>query len=143
MGKRVGHKEEVLCWGFQPTYDIQQKKYIGASISCREKVLFAQLRTNLHQLQCETGRWKRPKESQEEWVCTFCTSGAVESEKRFILECDAFKDIRESYENMLASVSWHCIFSEGIVGRLGQLIINLNRKRTELQKAKNRELMVS
>ena len=48
-------------------------------------------------------------------------SGAVESKKHFILECDAFKDIRESYGNMLASVSCHCLFSEGIVGRLGQL----------------------
>ena len=75
--------------------------------------------------------------------CVHRTSGAVESEKHFILECDAFKDIRESYENMLASFSWHCLFSKGIVGRLGQLIINLNRKRIELQKAKNRELMVS
>ena len=66
-----------------------------------------------------SGWWKRPKEAWEEQVCTFCTSGAVESEKHFILECDAFKDIRESYGNMLASVSWHCIFRDGIVGRLG------------------------
>jgi len=78
-------------------------------------------------------------------VCTFCTFEAVELEKHFILECDAFKDIRESYQNMLALVSWHCLFSEGIFGRLGHLIINLNqkRKRIELQKMKNRELMVS
>lgn len=69
--------------------------------------------------------------------------GAMESEKHFILECDAFKEIKESYENMLASVSWRCLFSEGIVERLGRLIINLNRKNIELQKEKNRELMVS
>ena len=61
---------------------------------------------------------------------------------RNILECDVFKDIRESYGNMLASVSWHCLFSEGIVGRLGQLIISLNKKRTEMQKEKNKELIV-
>ena len=62
--------------------------------------------------------------------------------KHFILECDAFKDIRESYGNMLASVSWHCLFNDEIVGRLGQLIINLNKKRIEMQKAKNRKLIV-
>jgi len=62
----------------------------------------AQLRTNSHQLRCETGRWKRPKEAWKERVCTFCTSGAVESKKHFILECDAFKNIRETYGNMLA-----------------------------------------
>ena len=76
-------------------------------------------------------------------MCTFCTFGVVESEKNFILECNVFKDIRESYENMLASISWHCLSSEGIVGRLDQLIINLNQKRTKLQRAKNKELMVS
>ena len=59
-----------------------------------------------------------------------------------ILECDAFKDIRETYENMLALISWHCIFSQETVGRLGQLIINLNKKRVELQKAKNNEIMI-
>ena len=66
----------------------------------------------------------------------------MESEKYFIFECDAFEDIRESYENMLASVSWHCIFSEEIVGKLDQFIINLNKKRIELQKPKSRKLMV-
>jgi len=66
----------------------------------------------------------------------------VQSEKHFILKCDAFKDIRESYGNILASVSWHCLFSEGIVGKLGQLIIILNKKMIELQKTKGRELLV-
>ena len=66
----------------------------------------------------------------------------MESEKHFILECDGFKDIGESYRNMLASASWNCIFRDGIVGRLGQLIINLNKKRIEMQKAKSMELIV-
>jgi len=68
---------------------------------------------------------------------------AVELEKHFILECDAFKDIRESYENMLVSVFLALSFREGIIGKLGQPIINLNQKRTELQRAKNMKLMVS
>ena len=104
-GKELGRKKKYYIEEFNPTCDLQQKEFIGASISWRAKVLIAQLRTNSHQLWCETGQWKRPKEAWEERVCTFCTSGAVESEKHFILECDAFKDIRESYENMLASVS--------------------------------------
>ena len=41
---------------------------------------------------------------------------------------------------MLASISWHCLFSEGTVRRLGQLIISLSKKRIELQKAKNKEV---
>jgi len=56
----------------------------------------------------------------------------VELEKHFILECDTFKNMREIYGNMLASISWYCLFSKGIVGRLGQLIINVNKKMIEL-----------
>ena len=114
-GKELGRKKKYYIEKFNPTCDLQQKEFIGASISWREKALIAQLRTNSHQLWCEIGQWKRPKEAWDERVCTFCMSGAVESEKHFILECDAFKDIRESYENMLTLVSWHYLFSKGIV----------------------------
>lgn len=47
-------------------------------------------------------------------MCTFCTYGAVESEKTFHFGCDALKDIGESYGSMLPSVSWHYLFSEEI-----------------------------
>jgi len=128
-GKELGRKKKYYIEEFNPMCDLQQKEFIGANILWKAKVLIAQLRTNPHQLSCETGQWKRPKEAWEERLCAFCTSGVVESEKHFILECDEFKDIKESYENMLASISWHCLFSEKIVGRLGQLIINLNLKK--------------
>ena len=58
--------------------------------------------------------------------------------KHFILECDAFKDIRDTYDSVLASISWHCLFSEGTVRRSDQLI-NLSKKKIELQKAKNKD----
>lgn len=61
-------------------------------------------------------------------MCIFFNSRVVESEKNLILECDAFRDIKENYGNMLAMVSCQCIFREGIVKRMGQLIINLNNK---------------
>ena len=64
----------------------------------------------------------------------------MESEKHFILECDAFRDIRDGYRSMLASILWHCLFSDGTIIRLGQLIINLSKKSIELQKEKNKEV---
>ena len=60
--------------------------------------------------------------------------------KHFILECDAFRDIRENYHSMLASILWHCLFSDGTVIRLGQLITNLSKKGIVLQKEKNKEV---
>ena len=85
-GKELGRKKKYYIKEFNPTPDLQQKEFIGASIPRREKVLIAQLRTNSHQLQCETGRWKIPKEAWEERVCTFFTSGVVESKEHFILD---------------------------------------------------------
>ena len=95
-------------------------------------MLIAQIRTNSHQLRCETGCWKRPKEAWEERVCIFCTSGKVETQKHFILECEAFKDSRDNYMNILTASSWDNLFSEGTVEKLGALIIKLTKKRAEL-----------
>ena len=67
-------------------------------------------------------------------MCTFCTAGKVEKEKHFILECEAFKDSRDRYANFLMDKYWDDLFNEGIVEKLGALIIKLNRQRIELQK---------
>jgi hypothetical protein len=98
-------------------------------------MLITQLRTNFHQLRCETGCWKRPKEAWEERVCVFCTSGKVEREKHLVLECEAFKESRDNYISILTASSSKNLFNEGKVEKLGELIIKLNRKRAELQKS--------
>jgi hypothetical protein len=109
--KELGRKKYYIE-EFNPTHNHQQKAYIGVNISWRSKILIAQLRTNSHQLRCETGCWKRPKEMWEERVCILCSSGKVETEKHFILECEAFKDSRENYAGILAASSWDNLFSE-------------------------------
>ena len=118
---------------------LKNKKFpsrLGTNISLRSKTLIAQLRTNSHELCCETGGWKRPNEAWEEMVCMFCTSRKVETEKHFILECEAFKDTRDNYVSILTESSWNNVFSsEGTVEKLGELIVKLNRKRVELQKS--------
>jgi hypothetical protein len=98
-------------------------------------MFIAQLITNSHQLRCETWRWKRPKEAWEEKVCVFCTSKKVETEKHFILECEAFKDCRDNYKSILTTSSWNNLFIEGTMEKLRELMIKLNRKRVELQKS--------
>jgi len=95
-------------------------------------MLIAQIRTNSHQLHCETGRWKRPTKDWKERVCMFCTFGKVEIEKHFILECEALKDSRDNYVSILTTSSWNNLFNEGTMEKLGELIIKLNRKRDEM-----------
>ena len=77
------------------------------------------------------GTGKGQKKSWAERVCIFCTVGKVETEKHFILECEAFKDNRDRYANVLADKSWD---NEGTMEKLGALIIKLNIQRIELQK---------
>ena len=52
--------------------------------------------------------------------------------KHLILECEAFKDNRDKYVNVLVDKSWDDLFNEGTVEKLGALIIKLNRQRIEL-----------
>ena len=54
----------------------------------------------------------------EDRVCTFFSSGKMGTEKNFILECEALKDIKESYAHILASIPWDIIFSMGFVKNL-------------------------
>ena len=90
--KKLGRKKKYFVQEFNPTCDLQQKDYIGASIPWRARILISQLSTKSHQLRCKIGRWKKPKEVWEQRVCTFFTFRAVELEKHFIFECDAFRD---------------------------------------------------
>jgi hypothetical protein len=53
--KGIGRKKKYYIEEFNPTYNHHQKAYIGDNISWRAKILIAQLRTNSHQLRCETG----------------------------------------------------------------------------------------
>jgi len=129
--KELGRKKNYYIEVFNPTHNHQPKAYIEANISWRAKILIAQLRTNSHQLRCKTGRWKRPKEVWEERVCIFCSSGKVETKKHFILECEAFKDNKESYADTLAASSWDNLFNEGFVEKTGAFIEKLHKKRAE------------
>ena len=67
----------------------------------------------------------------EERVCMFFSSGKVETEKHFILECETFKDNRENYAGILAASSWDNLFNEEFVNTLGVVIVKLHRKRAE------------
>ena len=82
-------------------YNQHQKVYVGANIPWKAKILIAQLRTNSHQLCCETRRWKRPKEAWVERVCIFCTAGKVETEKHFILDSEYIMDNRDKVRKCL------------------------------------------
>jgi hypothetical protein len=96
---------------------------------------YSQLRNNSHQLRRETGHWKNQRKLGNKGCVCFATPGKVETEKHFILECEAFKDSRDNYVSILTTNSWNNLFNEGTVEKVGELIIKLNMKRTEMQKS--------
>jgi hypothetical protein len=98
-------------------------------------MLIAQLRTNSHQLRCETEHWKRSKKLEKKGCVCFAPPKKWKQKKHFILECEAFKDSRDNYVSILTTSSWNNLFSEGTVEKLGELIIKLNRKMVEMQKS--------
>jgi hypothetical protein len=55
----------------------------------------------------------------------------VETEKHFILECEALKDNRKNYAGILAASSWDNLFSKEFVEKLGAIIVKLPRKIAE------------
>ena len=126
IGANIPWKAKILE-EFNPTYNQHQKVYIGANIPWKAKILIAHLRTNSHQLRCEIEWWKRPKEAWAEIVYILCTTGKVETEKHFILECEDFKDNSDRYANVLMDKSWDDLFNKGTVKKFGGLIIKLNR----------------
>ena len=126
--KELGRNKKCYIEEFNPTHNYQQKTYIWANISWRAIILIAQLRTNSHQLRCETGHSKRLEEVWEERVWIFCSSVKVEIEKHFILECEAFKDNKESYADILAASSWDNLFNEWFADKPKAFIVKLHKK---------------
>jgi len=67
------------------------------------------------------------------------SSGKVETEKHFILECEALKDSRENYAGILAASSWVNLFSKEFVEKLEAIIVKLHRKRVEYKSQMERQ----
>jgi hypothetical protein len=95
-------------------------------------MFIAQLRNNCHQLRALENT-KGSLGRKDVYVLHLWKSG--NKKKHFILECEAFKDNRDSYVSILTTSSSDNLFNEGTMKKLGALIIKLNKKRAEMQKS--------
>ena len=57
--------------------------------------LIAKFRCSDHQLRIETGRHQKLEVSQR--ICDMCKSGKVENEIHFLIECEVYHDIRQTF----------------------------------------------
>ena len=56
--------------------------------------MLARIRSGTNNLRIETGRYERPKLSEEYRICRVCKTEA-ESEEHFLMRCTAYDDIRK------------------------------------------------
>ena len=67
-------------------------------IKSREtRVMLTKLRISSHDLHIESGR--HPWKDENLRLCTLCKTLRVENEVHFMLQCDAYKDLRTEFEN--------------------------------------------
>ena len=52
----------------------------------------------------ETDRYRRPPTPPEQRLCQLCSSGAVENEQHFVLECSLYADERRKLMNTLYNI---------------------------------------
>ena len=71
--------------------------YVTANLTRRRRSLLAKLRSGTLSLAIETGRYTRTP--VDERLCRSCDSNAIETEFRFLFECDRYNDLREQFIN--------------------------------------------
>ena len=63
--------------------------------SFRNRQIISKFLCSNHKLRIETGRHSKPKIPREQRICQLCEVNKVEDEHHFILECQAYEEIRK------------------------------------------------
>jgi hypothetical protein len=87
---------------FKHTFGLEN--YILVERKFQRRQNMAKLRISAHSLCIETGRYRRPPTPPEQRLCQLCSSGAVENEQHFVLECSLYADERRKLMNTLYNI---------------------------------------
>ena len=81
---------------YKNIYKIQTRAHYVDIISCRsDRSILAKLRVRAHKLTIEKGiHIGIPRQNR---ICTFCNTGPTQNEQHFLLECTAYKFLREEF----------------------------------------------
>ena len=84
--------------------DYKLAEYLSTVRDRKQRQILTKYRLSDHQLAIETGRHKKSWQPKENRICGHCSTGEVETEMHFLLQCETFIDIRNSYCNKFNSV---------------------------------------
>jgi hypothetical protein len=139
--KKVQEKEEtewLKAMNKQPklrTYITFKKKlelenYLISETQKEARYNLTSIRTGTNKLRIETGRWKREK--KEERTCRSCMSGEIEDEKHFILDCQAYHNLRIDLCNEI-KINTHNKVDISVLTREERWQILMNPQNNKLQ----------
>ncbi len=81
--------------------DFTTEQYCNMILPLRHRSAFSKFRLGVAPIRIETGRYEGLRE--ENRICPFCANNIVENELHVILNCEIYKDIRESLFNKALS----------------------------------------
>merc|ERR1712082_16415 len=71
--------------------------YLTTTTDPKLRKTLTKYRIGDHSLAIETGRHRQTWIPREDRICTSCPQGEVETELHFLLHCDKYKEIRDSF----------------------------------------------
>ena len=98
----TGNKLRTYCL-FKSNYIYEP--YLDEIRSHSIKKELVKFRISAHKLAIESGRYLRPQVPLNDRLCTFCNDKCVENEMHFLLDCEFYKEKRESLYRI---ASQHC-----------------------------------
>ncbi len=87
--------------------DYELAEYLSTVRDGKQRQILTRFRLSDHKLEIEKGRLKKSWQPKENRVCGHCSTGEVETEMHFLLQCKTFNDIRNIYFNKFNSVISH------------------------------------
>ena len=69
---------------------LQTEYYVKSNLRKDQRIILAKFRSCNLPLAIETGRYTRPKNPVNERTCKYCTSGEVDDETHFLINCEFF-----------------------------------------------------
>ena len=77
--------------------DLCLSEYLEKSNTKKYKNKLDQTSSNSHNLKIETGRHESNRVPRPERKCPCCSSDVIEDEFYFVIQCEAYKEIRKTY----------------------------------------------
>jgi len=114
--------------------DLYYEPYLDYIKDREKQIALTKLRVSKHELEIEKGRYTKPKTERSLRVCKLCSTGMVEDEAHFLLQCPTYQTERSNLfmtTDLNLQRLLHC-YTQQSIGRTANFIVACNFKRKQL-----------